>query len=1287
MKRRRQSAVALVTTLIMLSLITFTAVVFLAVTMREKDSVKVSEDMMDAKTLAENALMDAQAQLVALMVSTTNQYIYDYNVSRTFLPSILSNANPFFESDVTNFISQLVYEARPPVYVRTNLTNNNMPWQHRFWLDINRNGMFEPSGDLAEVDAFGALTFATNNYVGDPEWKGVLQYSFPTNYGEEWPRHSRTNKFVGRYAWVVVPYGKSLSLNNIHNYAKRLDPAMAPFSDSFRRNQGFGSYELNLAAFLATLNTNIWAGPNVWSAYLNPGPYYNYYTNLATANSGVAFDDALALLTHRYNTNYGNLASISNYYGTLGAQAFTNDLVDAYVTSPLLMTGTRLPTNDTDNVAMVWPGSVNTNPAAANYFDIFEVFNQGRAYSSMTLPTSNFTHRLLITGTNQSSYDRYTLSRFLSQMGTESSIPPGEKVHLNYDNRVPNSPTDFIGWEATNFFNETANRLLMTNYNISLTDPYYTNRIDIYPTNRYTAGIHRLLQLTANIYDATTNRVQDGYPYYPTVLRPIFTNDNGRVSIVRYDEVTSTNEAFYGYITREEASTNSTYLNQLITANNIWGVPWVVGAKKGFPAFNEFELYSTIQLTRRLEFLKSSTNTPASQFLRQTNQLYTLGVSNMLGAEIWNPYTNDYPRELQIMARLDTFTHLTNQFGAIRSRAFAMFTNATFAAGTYRSNGFFLPFVTNYVFMPDSVYYNSSGLFVPVTNLVGTNVVYERGQQFYIPQWGLSMSNRMFAVIMDTTAVPPRVVDYVNFDSFTFGVDDISRNLINVSAYPDPSGAIANAGLIREIFDTNRVGGTTSNHVTRGVLNQIFISLGRNTLLGQPVSQQDWNNFGLQNQSQMDKQLAIATFQRFMGAPVTSPYQTANPNAPNYVKMPGRTNMQAPFTAVAKMVFTNNWQANDPLVHYTLQDLMDPAGVNLLPMLIRPANGPIVSNNLAIINERYSPWGLQRRAARRSTLLAYDSQPATPITTNSVDYGFNYFVKDPQVNRADDWNFPGQKFANIGWLGRVHRGTPWQTVYLKAGAVDDAEPLYIWSRWSNSGETHPTNDWALPDMFTVATDVSTVTGLLSVNQTNQAAWAAVLGNVLVLSNTVNFNDYLTNTLSTNIPGLVPVAYTNLTIEPVGDQIKAIVDGINTVRTFRTANLGGGLRTTNAFVRMGDILSVPQLSIGSSQAEGSPYLNLTDQNLYYGVDDVALERIPQQILSLLKVDDVPRVVVYAWGQSLKPAPNSVVLSGQYRGIVTNYTVVSEHATRTVLRIEGGPRNPRVVVENFTVLPSD
>ena len=111
-----------------------------------------------------------------------------------------------------------------------------------------------------------------------------------------------------------------------------------------------------------------------------------------------------------------------------------------------------------------------------------------------------------------------------------------------------------------------------------------------------------------------------------------------------------------------------------------------------------------------------------------------------------------------------------------------------------------------------------------------------------------------------------------------------------------------------------------------------------------------------------------------------------------------------------------------------------------------------------------------------------------------------------------------------------------------------------------------------------------------------------------------------------------------------------------------------------------------------------------------------ERIPQQILSLLKVGE-PRFVIYGWGQSLKPARLGVQYDGSGRidptkplsgpsidpgtKTVNNYQVTGEVATRSVVRVvfpereSNNPldpgyyrpdhRRPRLVVESFNVIP--
>lgn len=111
-----------------------------------------------------------------------------------------------------------------------------------------------------------------------------------------------------------------------------------------------------------------------------------------------------------------------------------------------------------------------------------------------------------------------------------------------------------------------------------------------------------------------------------------------------------------------------------------------------------------------------------------------------------------------------------------------------------------------------------------------------------------------------------------------------------------------------------------------------------------------------------------------------------------------------------------------------------------------------------------------------------------------------------------------------------------------------------------------------------------------------------------------------------------------------------------------------------FNRLGRILATPELTVAS------PFLNRS--NL---VTDAALERIPQQILGLLREDE-PRFVVYAFGQALREAPNSLHLAaGTFNRLCTNYQVTAEYAAKAVIRIEGYPTGPRAVIESFQELP--
>jgi len=162
-----------------------------------------------------------------------------------------------------------------------------------------------------------------------------------------------------------------------------------------------------------------------------------------------------------------------------------------------------------------------------------------------------------------------------------------------------------------------------------------------------------------------------------------------------------------------------------------------------------------------------------------------------------------------------------------------------------------------------------------------------------------------------------------------------------------------------------------------------------------------------------------------------------------------------------------------------------------------------------------------------------------------------------------------------------------------------------------------------------------------------------------------------------------------------------VAGINQTR------INTNLFPSQSFAHVGDLLSVPQLT------EQSPFLNWNDpvqqQN---GISDEMMEWLPQQTMSLLRASSAPRYVIYSYGQTLKPAPDSIVTGGSYFGMITNYQVVSEIATRAVVRFGSSltnvitftptniganlgtnwfsvpvVTNNNVIIENFNILPPD
>jgi hypothetical protein len=1440
-RQNTEKGMALVITLMMLAIVTFMAVVFLTMSRRERTMVKTVEEQNISRLMSDSGTAAATANLVGTISKGAESYLgalndpnvgntnaqqkvavdsglvqrarlhYSLNVSRNFINAngfVTGNTNALNVSydklnngvytplaygspDYMQAVANLQYSPRVPVIVNAGATNADF----RFYLDLNRNGMFDGTGvntitgpNNEQYDSNGKIV-AKNGvgqfFVGDPEWIGVLERP-------DLP-HSESNRFIGRYAYVILPEGKSLDVNFIHNRVSGTDdnlnnPPTASSTNRFSRNQGVGFWELNLAAFLVDFHNT----PNTWG--FGPNRYeYDISTSPGTAN-GLAFKDALGVLDYRLNSLssvnpptrqnlfHPDQLFVNATHPQFSANIFwANDYIDeqgdgAYIHYQNWHTnGAPIKTKlvvDINNATKPWfgydrPEKTGEIPDVQKYFGVGT--SAGANFSGFY---NRFTNAVSSTRTN--TYDRYAYYRFISQMGADSVPALQGRIHLNYTNEPGSISTNLFPWvygtnaplyayptpvsrptywetngagvferqnTLTNFFlmaaNEMLRRSLVTNVfiddfnrwrtNYTIGGPYFiSTNINVNPNpnvrrdlpriianmpvrhdisitniqvyhepmtlapaqllpfsyvtnNEYSSALHRILQLAANIYDNMTN-AGPVEPYFPSVWRPLFTRTQTNILITGFvmDPVASTFPT--DWATPEDFYTSS---RRGFDGNrlNIFGIPAVIGAKKGWPNFNELSIETSVQIGRKLQLTKDG----KGGFL-PTNQMFTVGISNTFGIEAWNSYAQELKQHsLELRAQILSDIKLEAGLNGVNTQVFLKTmtlkespTPYVVPVPSWKGRKGIRPDVPrNVPIATASLNVNSDSDFrIPL--YAGTNTLEDSGMLPFAPYFQKALPGREFpAVFLNTRVMPDffltttnrvyymaidktydRIVDLVNLEKLVRRMNVTQAMGGNDNAMNQMTGTGINPGMF---WDTNLVDKANANSATVGQLNQILASLGEITL-----SDSDWRNYNYQSQ---DKGRGVDFFRSWMGLPPLSTNRNNNVTPTNSV------DMQAPFSPVRKFYLRDTYQAKDPLVHYMLADLYD-ADVQS-NKLVNPPNTLVLNEELGWVNRRYD---------------------------NS---GADFYLRDPRIFSSDDWIFPIAKlddptrtstygipnflyrYPNIGALGQIHRGTPWQTVYLKAG--DTA--LTNWAHWSGSYGTHPVNDWKLLDVFTTAMSENAARGLLSVNQTNLAAWSAVLSGVQVITNSVPDSEF--NQLKEAVQPRFgdPKTGRDLVIQPGSTQLSNIVAGINRWRSTRPLGVFG---------YMGEILGVPELSMGyfNNVRVASPYLNyqLFDKTGKYlgentnqlgrAFTDEALEAIPARILSLLKPDET-RVVIYSFGQALKPAPRSLATSANFYNLCLNYQVTGEYATKTVVRVEGEVRNTnnpvRTVIESFEQLP--
>ena len=752
------------------------------------------------------------------------------------------------------------------------------------------------------------------------------------------------------------------------------------------------------------------------------------------------------------------------------------------------------------------------------------------------------------------------------------------------------------------FFTTVADKLLRSTFQFGITNiPVYSNGVFV-----YTPAVQRLLQLSANIYDAANTN------FFPVVFRPLFVKDAANnIFIMGYVQVTNVSGTGDPQLSPPyDAPVLSQYysgVSPITDAHgpvNVYGVPWIIGAKKGLPGFNQFAMINATQVTRKLQVTRTTTDPATAMYA--TNQMYVMGISNSLGISFWNPYNAAYPRPLTVYVSDVVSMSLTNGVNTWSGWTNFVFSSVVNSWPGSQWSGSLPNAVPNaasllnvnwsFNFLSPSVYRFNTASFDPIGSPTSSLFETTFPPLPPLPPFGLSTMNYLQTFILDGN----NVIDYVQLRG------PMSIGSLN-QALADPNYPNTNAPNTYYQWSTNAY--SPSPPTPYGVINQLWVSGHPSSA---PAAGGQWSTattpMGMTTPS-----AEAAFFQGFF--------------VPSFTWTDGKTyvnalsSIQAPYTPTRTVFSSFLLQANDPLVHYLASDLNSQYGahatwdnkqVEFNGVWNEVDSQPLPVPPTTPYGGRYQPWGQNRQ------MLALPG-----VDTN----GYNLAYKDPLIWGPDDWNFPTNLLPSLVDLGQVHRGTPWQTVYLKstniltfamnmgaayqnigsntwAGWTGDIQPDSFSGQYLDAALMAPVSDWRLAGLLTSLLNTNDATRLFSVNDPNTTDWQNLFNGLIVYSNstaapypngTPTFDTYV---MASNSP-----------------QALVIVNGISGINATR-ANTN--LFPLQSFLQAADILAAPALTVNS------PFLNLVDRlNLgvqtKYGITDAAYEAIPAQLLPLLRPD--------------------------------------------------------------------
>lgn len=721
---------------------------------------------------------------------------------------------------------------------------------------------------------------------------------------------------------------------------------------------------------------------------------------------------------------------------------------------------------------------------------------------------------------------------------------------------------------ALNFFTNLSTRLLQQEFGFGL------EQVQISPTNGYTPAVHRLFQVTANLWETTTGPTNN----LPTVFRPRFTVTNGVVYLSGYTVVTNATELDGLPLVDLAGSPQAAGLIPASGDALVYGVPLVIGARKGLPNFNEFQIAPEFTFARKIQLVKPSAS---STTISQTNQLFTMSLTLPMAAEFWNPYLTNFTNAVTVCITNRATLVLTNDLGVNYTTTFVVgdryetnfwlrFNSASPLATTNKYS-FVTLLQTNITFLPTvgtNIGYIPNVGFVSATN----SNLFDTSQNLLMPRWGMVISNRVQAMIVDQGT--GRLIDCVLLGNLT-----CATNLTEVFAKPVAWNS--DFSSIEQVFEsvwaTNAAANPNLVSGRPGIVQQIAISRG---MYGAEVNSY-WRYYGQISPEFSSVSAAIVFFQSFL-----------SPSAATNI-------MVVPFSPVVKFSLPRLWQANDPLVHYLADEMFDAEKAEGEPVKWIPLNRvAAVTDNIGRLNDRYQPWG------------------GNPIVgPQYASDSYDVAIKDARAISPNQWNFPTNQTLTSGSSGQVHRGTPWQTIYLKAADFQLTSSTYTLPEWltlygdttaairwkhitgnrdlTDGFHSRPVQDRPIVTLLQRLLNTNAPQHLLSVNDRNPVNWRAVLDGMMVLTNT-----------SPTQP-----VFESLIMTSNAPQAALIADAIATARRNQPGQV---------FNNVGELLSTPELSLLS------PWLNLGA--LINSLTDEAIECIPAQLLSLVREDSTGEVQI-------------------------------------------------------------